>query len=60
MFSVRSPAAPIAANLLKVMGYLLIPLTNAPHCIYFPKAAYLAELQSAVQPENPALVTVET
>lgn len=31
-----------------------------PHCIYFPKAAYLAELQSAVQPENPVLVTVET
>ena len=43
-----------------VMEPLALLALFTPHCIYFPKAAYLAELQSAVQPENPVLVTVET
>lgn len=50
-------------NDVNAIGYCVVrlfPTAVRPHCIYFPKAAYLAELQSAVQPENPVLVTVET
>lgn len=36
VFSVRSPAAAIAANSVKKTGYWLVPLTNVPHCLILP------------------------